>query len=305
MKILLTGVTGQVGRAIFTSLSTQAMVEVIPLDRQQLDLTRPDQIQACIAAIKPQLIIHPAAYTAVDRAEAEPALVHAINAVATQTIAEAAARVGAGMIYFSTDYVFDGSQATPYRESDLTQPMNVYGASKRAGELAIAAVGLPHLILRTSWVYDASGHNFLTTMLKLFYTRDTVKVVNDQHGTPTAAHSIAQMVLHLLSQWQLHDHQQSGIYHCVNAGETTWFGFAQAIYRHALALQTTAGWPPLILEQLLPIASEAYPTAAKRPQYSTLSTEKLQRQFGLPMDDWQLALAQVFNSMPSKPMRKD
>lgn len=293
MKILLTGVHGQVGGALLHTLKDH---QVVGVDRSQLDLSRPEQIQACIEQVRPQLIIHPAAYTAVDQAESEPALAHTINAVAPRLIAEAAARIGAGLIHFSTDYVYDGQKARPYLETDATHPLSVYGRSKLAGEHAIQAVGLPHLILRTSWVFGAEGKNFLNTMLRLFSQREDLSVVDDQFGAPTSARSIAQATALLVERWAPLDTPATGIYHMVNHGETTWYGFAQEIYAQYLSLQTTRGWPALSLKQLLPINTADYPTPAVRPKNSRLSTLKLETQFGIQLSPWQLALAQALNS---------
>ncbi len=291
MKILLTGVNGQVGRALQKSLAAHT---VIAVDRAKLDLSQPDQIQQCVRSIQPQLIIHPAAYTAVDQAETEPALAHAVNAIAPQCLAEEAARIGAGMVHFSTDYVYDGQKEGAYLESDAVHPLSQYGRTKLAGEQAVQAVGLPHLILRTSWVYSADGSNFLKTMLRLFATREVLNVVDDQYGAPTSSDTIATAVAQLVMRWHQQDADQSGIYHLVNQGATSWYGFANEIKQQYLQHRSSRQWPDLRLQQLNPIPSDAYPTPAKRPKNSTLSTEKLVQQFGIELIPWHQALEALF-----------
>ncbi len=237
MKILLTGKTGQVGYELERSL--QGLGEIIALDRSQMDLANLDQVRDVIRAIKPDLIINPAAYTAVDKAESEPELAMRINGEAPGVMAEEAKKLGAAMIHYSTDYVFDGSKTTPYVETDPTCPINVYGATKLAGEQAIQAAGIPHLILRTSWVYGMRGKNFLLTMLRLAQERDELRIVADQHGAPTWCRTIADTTAHIVAQAKGAQHAQdwwqerSGIYHLTAQGQTTWYGFTQAILENA------------------------------------------------------------------------
>ena len=285
MRILLTGKNGQVGYELERSL--QGLGEIIALDRSQMDLANLDQVRDVIRAIKPDLIINPAAYTAVDKAESEPELAMRINGEAPGVMAEEAKKLGAAMIHYSTDYVFDGSKTTPYVETDPTCPINVYGTTKLAGEQAIQAAGIPHLILRTSWVYGMRGKNFLLTMLRLAQERDELRIVADQHGAPTWCRTIADTTAHIVAQAQgAHDAQQwwqqrSGIYHLTAQGQTTWYGFTQAILENA-----TIPKKPV----LTPIATRDYPLPAKRPGYSVMSCERLMATFcGLP--DWENALA--------------
>lgn len=280
MKILLTGSTGQVGYELERSL--QGLGEVVAVDRSRMDLADLDQVRSVIRSVRPGLIVNPAAYTAVDKAESEPALAFRINAEAPGVMAEEAGKLGAAMVHYSTDYVFPGTDSAPRVETDATGPINVYGASKLAGEQAIAAAGIPHLIFRTSWVYGMRGKNFLLTMLKLAQERDELRIVNDQHGAPTWSRTIADTTALVLAQaqqggagwWQ----QNSGVYHLSSQGQTTWFGFTQAILAAAR-----------IECRLLPIASAEYPVPARRPQYSVLSSERLQERF-CRLPDWQEAL---------------
>jgi dTDP-4-dehydrorhamnose reductase len=298
-KILLTGINGQVGHAIAAQLQQQLMteVELVCCTRQQLDLSQPEQIRQVIRQVKPDLIINPAAYTAVDQAETERELAFAINATAPQIIAEEAARLNAALIHFSTDYVYDGSKSTAYLETDAVNPVSVYGASKLAGEQAIAEVGLPHLILRTSWVYGSYGKNFLKTIIRLAQSREQLRIVADQHGAPTADIAIAEAVTQLIERWQPLNAEQAGIYHLVNHGETTWYGFASEIVAQYQALALQQGWPALALKELQAISSAEYPTPARRPQNSRLVTNKLAQVFGLSLLDWEMSLKRVMASL--------
>jgi dTDP-4-dehydrorhamnose reductase len=280
VKILLTGASGQVGYQLERSL--QGLGEVVALDRARMDLSNLDQVRDVIRALRPGLIVNPAAYTAVDRAEAEPELAHRINAEAPAVMAQEAKALGAAMVHYSTDYVFDGTKAGPYLETDPACPINVYGHSKLAGEQAIAAAGIPHLILRTSWVYGMRGNNFLLTMLRLARERDALQVVSDQIGAPTWCRTLADTSALMLAQaraagpgwWEQH----SGVYHLSSQGQTSWFGFTEAII-------AAAG----IRCSLTPISSDAWPTAAPRPRNSVLDTNKLRERF-CTIPDWQAAL---------------
>jgi dTDP-4-dehydrorhamnose reductase len=280
MKILLTGASGQVGYELERSL--QGLGEVVAVDRARMDLSNLDQVREVIRALRPGLIVNPAAYTAVDKAETEPELAHRINAEAPSIMAQEARTLGAAMIHYSTDYVFDGAKSGAYAEGDATGPINVYGQSKLAGEQAVAAAGIDHLILRTSWVYGMRGKNFLLTMLRLGRERDELRVVDDQHGAPTWSRTIADTTAHILSQaraggpawWGAN----SGTYHLSSQGRTTWFEFTRAILEAAQ-----------IECRVLPISSAEYPVPARRPHNSVLSSEKLISRFcGLP--DWKTAL---------------
>jgi dTDP-4-dehydrorhamnose reductase len=280
MKVLLTGSTGQVGYELARSL--QGVGEVVAVDRGEMDLSKLDQVREVIRRVQPQLIVNPAAYTAVDKAESEPELAFRINAEAPAVMAEEAKALGAALVHYSTDYVFDGSQATPRVEDDPLGPLNVYGASKLAGEQAIAAAGIPHLIFRTSWVYGMRGKNFLLTMLRLAKERDELRVVADQHGAPTWSRTIADTTAQVLSQahaggreWWV---QNSGIYHLSAQGQTTWHAFTEAIIAEA-GLSCN----------VLSITSAEYPTPARRPQYSVMSSERLMARF-CRLPDWKEAL---------------
>ena len=292
-KILLTGVNGQVGRALKTKLFN---FDVIALSREQLDLTKAHDIKRVLREIKPDLIINPAAYTAVDKAESEPELAFAINAVAVQILAEEAAKLNAALIHFSTDYVYDGSKASPYVETDHVNPVSIYGKSKLAGEDAIRAVGLPHLILRTSWVYGAYGKNFLKTILRLASERDGLRIVADQFGAPTSSESIAEGVVQLIQAWQPSEQSQTGIVHFSNAGKTSWHGFSCEIIKlyNDLAIEpalTTS------VENIAAIRTADYPTPAARPANSCLDNNKLNDVFGVQLPTWQQGLQQVMQSL--------
>ena len=280
MKILLTGGTGQVGYELARSL--QGLGEVVAVDRQVMDLSDLDQVRDVIRRVQPGLIVNPAAYTAVDKAESEPALAYRINAEAPGLMAREAKLLGAAMVHYSTDYVFDGSQPVARVEDDPTGPLNVYGASKLAGEQAIAEAGIPHLVFRTSWVYGMRGKNFLLTMLRLARERDELRVVADQHGAPTWSRTIADTSALVLAQARMGGAdwwaQHSGVYHLSAQGSTTWFEFTRAIVE-AAGLDC----------RVLPITSADYPTPARRPQYSVLSSQRLMTRF-CHLPDWKEAL---------------
>ncbi|MBW4684012.1 MAG: dTDP-4-dehydrorhamnose reductase [Komarekiella atlantica HA4396-MV6] len=286
MKILLTGVTGQVGWELQRTLIT--LGEVISVGRCQMDLAQLNTIRRIIREVQPDLIINPAAYTAVDQAESEPDLVMAINSIAPGAIAEEAKRLGAAMIHYSTDYVFDGLNTTPYTEADKPNPQNVYGMTKLAGEQAIMAVGVPYLILRTSWIYGLRGKNFLLTMQKLAQEREEIRVVNNQIGAPTWSRLIAEATAQILSQARQNVSgfiaSKSGIYHLTANGQTSWYGFAKAIFDHNFQQSERK------LQRLIAITSKEYPTAASRPAYSLLNSEKLYNTFGLILPEWQKSL---------------
>lgn len=303
--ILLTGAQGQVGHALSQAFdgfnfankhhtSSMCLPKVVKLSRAELDLSSIDAIRHTVQIIKPDLIINTAAYTAVDKAETEADMAFAINATAPQILAEEAAKLNAKLIHFSTDYVYDGKKTKQYVESDPTQPLSVYGKSKLAGEEAIRHVGPQHLIFRTAWVYGAIGHNFMKTIVRLSQTRDALKIVSDQFGTPTSSVSIANAMIKVLLNWQ----QQSGIYHLVNQGETTWHGFAQEIVTQYIAQQKL---PHLILrpENILPITTAEYPLPAARPANAQLNTNRLNADFGVQLSVWQNALSSVLQSLPN------
>ena len=294
MRILLTGKNGQVGWELQRTLST--LGEVIALDQADMDLSNPDAIRKICRDVKPNLIVNPAAYTAVDKAETEPALALAINGTAPGILAQEAQSLGAALIHYSTDYIFDGSKNTPYTEQDMPNPQNIYGSSKLAGERAIQAVDVPHLILRTAWVYGARGKNFLLTMQRLSREKPLLKVVDDQIGAPTWSRLLAEATAQIVAQSLSRDQetvtsyirQHSGVYHMSCAGQTSWHGFASAILAGANT-STHAN----VSAQLQPIPSSEYPTPAARPAYSVLSNEQLTRTFGITLPDWRAALEMV------------
>ncbi|MEX2151175.1 MAG: dTDP-4-dehydrorhamnose reductase [Steroidobacteraceae bacterium] len=274
MKILLTGPTGQVGAAL---LETQPRLgEVVAASHARLDLANPDSIRKAVRAARPEVIVNAAAYTAVDRAESERDTAFAVNATAPGILAEEARRAGALLVHYSTDYVFDGAKATPYVEEDEPDPINVYGASKLAGERAIAASGCRYLILRTSWVYGPRGSNFYLTMLRLARDRAELRVVDDQVGAPTSSLEIARATAQLLRR------DAQGLYHMSAAGETSWCGFARAILARAgLATPVVA------------IRTEDYPAPARRPRNSRLDCSRLRAEHGVALAPWDEALAEV------------
>ena len=283
--ILLTGVNGQVGFELARSL--QGLGRVVAADRNMLDMSDLDAVRRVVMDVKPQLIVNPAAHTAVDNAESEPDAAMRLNAHAPAVLAEAARQLGAGLVHYSTDYVFDGTKDGPYVETDATNPQNVYGASKLAGEQAIVASGCAHLIFRTSWVYGTRGKNFLLTMLRLGAQRDELSVVADQIGSPTWSNTIAALTANVLAQltaasdgaewWERH----SGVYHLTADGATSWHGFAEAIFEASDLPRKPA---------VKAIPASAYPTPAKRPGNSRLSNDKLAQVFGVRAPDWREAL---------------
>jgi dTDP-4-dehydrorhamnose reductase len=296
VRILVTGRYGQVGYELERSL--QPLGEVIAVDRSRMDLSDLSSVRETIRAVRPQLIVNPAAYTAVDQAETEPELAMRINGEAPGAMAEEAQRLGAALIHYSTDYVFDGSRQGAYNEDDEPCPINAYGRSKLAGERAVQASGAPHLILRTSWVYGARGRNFLLTVQRLARERSELRIVADQCGTPTWCRMIADATAHAVAQmmrqgdamrardnanaticrdvWQ----EMGGIYHLTAQGQTTWHGFAQAI-----VAKMHDGKRPTVT----PIETREYPTPAMRPANSVLSSDRWMRRF-CRLPDWKAAL---------------
>ncbi len=286
MKILVLGQHGQVSQELQRRLSGTDELTILGSD--QLDLAKPERIRQHVLAQRPELIINAAAYTAVDQAESEPERAFTINAAAPGILAETAAELDAPLIHYSTDYVFDGNHAQPYRENDATNPLSVYGRSKLAGEQAIQAVGGMHLILRTSWVYSLHGRNFLLTMQRLLQERESLSIVADQIGAPTWAGTIAQTTAQLIEQWRSDCSGAWGVYHLTALGETSWFGFASAI---AAYLQSQGKR----VATLQAIPSSAYPTPAQRPLNSRLNCERLQQDWQVQLPDWQTALDECLN----------
>ena len=297
--ILLTGATGQVGGELLRVLPE--LGEVIAPPRSTMDLADPQSIRETIRAVQPRWIVNPGAYTAVDKAESEPDLAYAINAHAVQTIGEEAHAIGAGVIHFSTDYVFSGTGTTPWVETDDPAPVCIYGATKLAGERALAATGAGHMIFRTSWVYGAEGKNFLRTILQLAREREHLRIVGDQYGAPTWSRDLAEMTLQVIGRCEkdaagkpLVDvlSQVSGIYHASGRGETTWHAFAA----EAVRLQREKE-PDTPFARIEAITTAEYPTPAKRPANSLLSCKKLHQQFGWRMMNWHESLCEVMEEL--------
>jgi dTDP-4-dehydrorhamnose reductase len=286
--ILLTGANGQVGWELQRTLGS--CCRVIALTRDQLDLSQPDAIRRAVRTHQPDIIINPAAYTAVDKAESEPELALAINGSAPGILAEEAKELDALLVHYSTDYVFDGNQSEPYTEGDSPNPQSVYGRTKLAGEQAIRTVGGKHLILRTSWVYGEHGNNFVKTVLRLAKTRNELRIVSDQYGAPTWARLLANSTALLLQRWQEKDGDPGlcGLYNLTAAGRTSWFQYTQEIVRLAGQYDTEIANKTLAIQ---PIATSEYPLPAKRPANSVLATDKIKHAFALVMPLWQDDLA--------------
>ena len=285
-RILLTGAAGQVGRELRRSFA--GFGDLTAVDRESLDLSAEQQIRDTVRRLHPDVILNAAAYTAVDRAESEPGLASAINTLGPAILAEEARETNALLVHYSTDYVFDGSKSEPWTESDPPHPLNIYGATKLAGEQAIRDRGGRFLILRTSWVYGPHGRNFLLTMLRLGRERDRLTIVDDQIGAPTSSIEIADatraVVEGALAGRFGSPEEWTGLYHLTCAGSTTWFGFAQAIFARARHLLPAK---PL---ELIPISTSEYPTPAKRPRNSVLSNALLTNRFGIRPAPWEVAL---------------
>lgn len=295
--ILLLGCQGQVGQELQTSL--QPLGRIITWNRQSLDLTDTDHIRTQILEIKPQIIVNAAAYTAVDRAETEPELAHAINAKAPTTLAEITDQLGAMLVHISTDYVFDGLQSSPYVESDQTNPQSVYGDSKWQGEQGIRQACEQHIILRTAWVYGQYGKgNFVKTMLRLGAEREELRVVDDQIGAPTWAKDIGDAIASLIRHRLTADPDQNtdfyGTYHFTNRGVASWYDLAVAIFDEAAALGL-----PLKVRQVIPIPTSEYPLPAPRPAYSVLSNRKITPLLGQTAPHWRQSLGQMLQGLSS------
>ncbi|KIF82734.1 dTDP-4-dehydrorhamnose reductase [Noviherbaspirillum autotrophicum] len=298
MKILLFGKSGQVGWELQRSLAV--LGDVIALDVTSGDVcgdfTKLQELAATVRQIRPGVIVNAAAHTAVDKAESEPELVRAINALAPEVLAQEAKAIGAWLVHYSTDYVFDGSGEKPWREDDVAGPLSIYGATKREGEQAIQQSGCNHLIFRTSWVYAARGGNFAKTMLRLASERERLTVINDQVGAPTGADLIADITAHAIRIAQLHP-QVSGLYHLVASGETSWYGYARFVLDFACNAGVNLKVTP---DNLVPVATTAFPTPARRPHNSRLDTNKLQSTFNLQMPPWQSGVARMLTEILEK-----
>jgi dTDP-4-dehydrorhamnose reductase len=279
MRILVTGKSGQVGTELARLYHSRS--DVLLAGRDECDLSRESSIRAAVRQVEPAVIINAGAYTAVDKAESDQPLCFAVNAAAPGVLAQEAARLGALLIHYSTDYVFNGENPEPYLESDPISPVSVYGASKAAGEAAIAEAGARYLVLRTSWVYAAQGKNFLRTMLRLGAERTELRVVDDQVGSPTSAGALATATVRLVEEFAA---PPSGIYHMTAAGSTSWCGFARAIFSSGLLSPQP---------RVHAISSSEYPTPARRPANSVLSNDKFARTFGFRLPPWQKQLDEV------------
>ncbi|NER39660.1 MAG: dTDP-4-dehydrorhamnose reductase [Oscillatoria sp. SIO1A7] len=285
MKILLTGITGQLGQELQPILAKTA--ETVAVDRTALDLAQPDTIRSVMAEVKPDLVVNAAAYTAVDKSESEPELANAVNGTGVGILAEIARELGARLIHISTDYVFDGSQSQPYQPDSPTNPLGVYGQSKLAGEKAIQEIGGDSIIIRTAWVYGAGGKgNFVKTMLRLGGDRQELRVVSDQVGSPTWTGDLAEAIASVIQH-----SPEPGIYHYTNSGVASWYDFAIAIFEEAAALRF-----PLKVQRVVPITTAEYPTPARRPSYSVLSHTKLSAALRTYPPHWRQALRQMLES---------
>ena len=291
MKLLLLGKGGQVGWELQRSLAPLGDVVALDHDSTEMhaDFSRPDELADTVRKVQPQVIVNAAAHTAVDKAESEPELARKLNATAPGVLAAAAREVGAWMVHYSTDYVFDGSGNRPWREEDATGPLSVYGQTKLEGEQLVASNCPHHLIFRTSWVYGARGGNFAKTMLRLAKERDRLTVIDDQFGAPTGAELLADVTAHAVRE-VLRDSGKAGLYHLVASGETTWNGYARFVLEQARAagveLKATA---------VDAVTTSAFPTPARRPNNSRLATDKLQRTFGLTLPHWERGVARMLS----------
>ncbi|MGO4002608.1 dTDP-4-dehydrorhamnose reductase [Pseudomonas fluorescens] len=297
MKILLLGKNGQVGWELQRSLAP--LGEVIALDRQAIDglcgdLSNLSALRATIRQVKPDIVVNAAAYTAVDKAESDTELADLVNAKASEVMAQEAVALNAWLVHYSTDYVFSGQGITPWKESDVTAPVNHYGASKLAGEQAIIDSGCKHLIFRTSWVYGARGNNFAKTMLRLARERETLNVIADQIGAPTGADLIADITALAITKIQGRP-ELSGLYHLAASGEVSWYGYATHVIEFA-----KAQGEHFAVTALNPIETSAYPTAARRPLNSRLNPQKLCENFSLHLPDWQSGVTRMLREVLNK-----
>jgi dTDP-4-dehydrorhamnose reductase len=300
MKILLLGKNGQVGWELQRALSVLGEVVALDFDSPApltADFSRPESLAATVRAIAPQIIVNAAAHTAVDKAESEPDFARALNATSPGVLAREAATLGAWLMHYSTDYVFDGSGSTPWVEDSSTGPLSVYGTTKLEGEEAIRASGCRHLIFRTSWVYAARGGNFAKTMLKLAKERDKLTVIDDQVGSPTGADLLADITAHALRA-ALTRPELAGTYHAVAQGETNWHGYA----RHVIEYARAAGHPIRVAPDAIhAVPTSAFPTPAKRPGNSRMNTHKLRAAFGLTLPTWQAGVERMLAEVLTPP----
>jgi dTDP-4-dehydrorhamnose reductase len=295
LKILLFGKGGQVGWELQRSLSLLGDLTALDFDSTDHcgDFTRLDGLSDSVRQLQPDVIVNAAAHTAVDKAETEPDLARTINALAPGVLAEEAARLGALLVHYSTDYVFDGSGSRPWLESDAPAPLNVYGRTKLEGEQLIQAAGPDHLILRTSWVYGARGGNFAKTMLRLAGEQERLTVIDDQFGAPTGADLLADITAHAIRQLMQRP-ADAGLYHAAAAGQTSWFEYAN----HVLAVANHArAATKMIVKEVVPVPTSAFPTPAKRPRNSRLDTTRLEATFGLRLPHWQTGVARMLQEI--------
>ncbi|MEQ6343171.1 dTDP-4-dehydrorhamnose reductase [Vibrio cyclitrophicus] len=288
MRILITGCYGQVGSCLIKQLANNENTAVLALDREHLDITNQDAVHTAIAEFQPTIIINAAAHTAVDKAEEEVELSYAINRDGPKYLAQAAQSVGAAMLHISTDYVFEGNKAGEYVETDATNPQGVYGESKLAGEIAVAQACDKHIILRTAWVFGENGNNFVKTMLRLGENRDALSIVGDQFGGPTYAGDIAGALIKIAKRINQGEAVEYGVYHYSGLPHVSWFDFADAIFDVAVVQGVLEKKP-----RLTSITTDQYPTPAKRPSNSRLSTEKITQGFSVKASDWKAALNNI------------
>lgn len=296
MRVLLLGRSGQVGTGLRALMPPEA--ETVAPAREEADFETPGRLAGIVESLKPDLIVNAAAYTAVDKAETDRAQARRVNTEAVEELAEAAKAADAWLIHYSTDYVFDGGKAGPYLETDPTHPLNVYGETKRDGELAIARTGCRHLIFRTSWVYAPGAANFLTKILALAAEREHLSVVDDQIGAPTSARLIAETTLTALARIAGGTAPASGLYHLTAAGETSWHGYARFAVAQAMARGMAVKATP---ERIVAVGSGAYPTPARRPRNSRLATGKLEAALGLTLPDWRDEVALALDAIVMEP----
>jgi len=291
MKLLLLGKGGQVGWELQRSLAPLGEVVALDFDSTDFhaDFSRPEQLADTVLKVRPDVIVNAAAHTAVDKAESEPEFARKLNATSPGVVAEAAQQIGALMVHYSTDYVFDGSGSKPWKEDDATGPLSVYGQTKLEGEQLVAQNCAKHLIFRTSWVYAARGGNFAKTMLRLAKERDKLTVIDDQFGAPTGAELLADVTAHAIRA-TLQDPAKAGLYHAIAGGETTWYGYARFVLEMAQQAGVELKAGPQAVE---PVPTSAFPTPAKRPHNSRLDTTRLQTTFGLRLPPWQEGVARM------------
>ncbi len=295
MRILLLGADGQVGHELRRSLLPVGVV--VPCSRSDLDLSKPESLLSAIRREQPAAIVNAAAYTAVDRAETEPAIAHAVNASSVGVLAAAAAELNVPLLHFSTDYVYAGTGTTPWKETDPTAPVNEYGRSKLAGDQLVEASGCRHAILRTSWVYSTRGHNFVRTILRLASERDQLRVVDDQFGAPTPASVLAEVAARLLGEMIRSSDASPGLFHVAPAGCTTWHGFARAVVDRASKNGVALRMGP---DDIAPCTTAEYPLPAARPLNSRLDVERLQHHLQMECPDWKTCLNTVVDQLTAQ-----